>query len=138
MRDECSGKVLITGSIAGFTPGPFQAVYNGSKAFLNSFAAALRNELKDSGVSVTCLMPGLTDTDVFARGNMLDTRVGASSLKADPADVAKTGFDAMEAGEADVVAGVLNKLVVAGAKIMPTQILAEVHRKMAEPGSAAP
>ena len=137
MRDECSGKVLITGSIAGFTPGPFQAVYNSTKAFLNSFAAALRNELKDSGVTVTCLMPGLTDTDVFARGDMLDTRVGASSLKADPADVAKTGFDAMQAGEADVVAGVMNKLVVAGAKIMPTQLLAEVHRKMAEPGSAS-
>ena len=80
-------------------------------------------------------MPGLTDTDVFERGDMLDTRVGVSSLKADPAEVAKIGFEAMQSGEADVVAGVMNKLVVAGAKIMPTQILAEVHRKMAEPGS---
>ena len=133
MRTRGSGKVLITGSIADFTPGPFQAVYNGTKAFLNSFSAALRNELKGTGVTVTCLMPGLTDTEVFARGDMLDTKVGASSLKADPADVAKIGFDAMQAGEADVVAGLMNKLVVAGAKVMPTQILAAVHRRIAEP-----
>ncbi len=138
MRSHGSGKVLITGSIAGFTPGPFQAVYNSTKAFLNSFAAALRNEFKDTGITVTCLMPGLTDTNVFARGDMLDTKVGVSEAKGDPADVAKAGFEAMQAGEADVVVGLMNKLVVAGAKVTSTQILAEVHRKMAKPGSGKP
>jgi uncharacterized protein len=136
MRQRKGGKILITGSIAGFMPGTFQAVYNGSKSFLDSFAYALRNELKDTGVSVTCLMPGATDTDFFARADMLDTKVGADEHKADPADVAKEGFDAMEAGEAGVVAGISNKLRVALANIMPNTVLAEQHRKTAEPGTA--
>ena len=128
------GRILITGSIAGFVPGPFQAVYNGSKAFLDSFSATLRNELKDLGVTVTCLMPGVTDTEVFARADMLDTRVGAFGHKADPADVAKAGFEAMMRGQAEVVTGLQNKLLVAAAKIMPSQLTAELHRQMAEPG----
>ena len=131
-----NGRILITGSIAGFMPGTFQAVYNGSKAFLDSFAYALRNELKDSGVTVTCLMPGVTDTDFFARADLLDTKVGADEHKADPMDVARTGFDAMEAGDAGVVAGLSNKLRVALSNIMPNSMLAEQHRKMTEPGSA--
>jgi uncharacterized protein len=136
MRSRGAGKILITGSIAGFMPGTFQAVYNGSKAFLDSFAYALRNELKDSGVTVTCLMPGATDTDFFERADLLDTKVGADPHKADPAEVAKTGFDAMEKGEAGVVAGVSNKVRVALSNLMPNEMLAEQHRKMAEPGSA--
>jgi uncharacterized protein len=136
MHRRKTGRILITGSIAGFMPGTFQAVYNGSKAFLDSFAYALRNELKDSGVTVTCLMPGVTDTDFFARADLLDTKVGADEHKADPIDVARTGFDAMEAGEAGVVAGLSNKLRVALSNIMPNAMLAEQHRKMTEPGSA--
>jgi uncharacterized protein len=135
MRRQATGKILITGSIAGYMPGTFQAVYNGTKAFIDSFSYALRNELKDSGVSVTCLMPGATDTDFFARADMLDTKVGTED-KADPAEVAKTGFDAMENGEAGVVAGLSNKLRAALANLMPDTVLAEQHRKMAEPGSA--
>ena len=104
------GRILITGSIAGFQPGVFQAVYNGTKAFVDSFAAALRNVLKDTGVTVTCLMPGVTDTEFFARADMLDTMVGADDHKADPSDVAKIGLEAMMDGEADVVAGLKNKL----------------------------
>jgi uncharacterized protein len=136
MRTAGSGKILITGSIAGFMPGSFQAVYNGSKAFLDSFSYALRNELKDTGVTVTCLMPGVTDTDFFERADLLDTKVGSDEHKADPADVAKAGFDAMEKGEAAVVAGLSNKLRVALANIIPNEMLAEQHRKTAEPGSA--
>jgi uncharacterized protein len=136
MRRQMGGRILITGSIAGFMPGTFQAVYNGSKAFIDSFSYALRNELRDSGVSVTCLMPGATDTDFFARADMLDTKVGADDHKADPADVAKTGFDAMENGEPGVIAGVSNKIRAALANIVPDTTLAEQHRKMAEPGSA--
>ena len=136
MRSRNAGRILITGSIAGFMPGTFQAVYNGTKAFVDSFAYALRNELKDTDVTVTCLMPGATDTEFFARADLLDTKVGADDHKADPADVAKTGFDAMEKGEAGVVAGASNKLRQALAGIMPNVMLAEQHRKMAEPGSA--
>jgi short-subunit dehydrogenase len=136
MRRAMHGKILITGSIAGFMPGTFQAVYNGTKAFLDSFSFALRNELKDSGVTVTCLMPGVTDTDFFARADLLDTKVGADDHKADPAGVARTGFNAMEKGEAGVVAGLSNKLRVALSGLVPDTMLAEQHRKMTEPGSA--
>jgi len=136
MQRRKTGRILITGSIAGFMPGTFQAVYNGSKAFIDSFSYALRNELKETGITVTCLMPGVTDTEFFARADLLDTKVGAEEHKADPADVAKTGFDAMEKGEAGVVAGASNKLRQALANVMPNVVLAEQHRKMAEPGSA--
>jgi short-subunit dehydrogenase len=134
MRTNMGGRILITGSIAGYMPGTFQAVYNGTKAFLDSFSYALRNELKDTGVTVTCLMPGVTDTDFFERADMLDTKFGTQE-KADPAEVAKTGFDAMEKGEAAVVAGLSNKLRVALANLMPNTLLAEQHRRTAAPGT---
>ena len=135
MRKNRAGKILITGSIAGYMPGTFQAVYNGTKAFLDSFSYALRNELQETGVTVTCLMPGATDTDFFERADMLDTKVGTDE-KADPAEVAKTGFDAMVSGDAAVVAGLSNKLRVALANLMPNTLLARQHRKTAAPGSA--
>jgi uncharacterized protein len=134
MRARGQGKILITGSIAGFMPGSFQAVYNGTKAFIDSFSFALRNELKDTGVTVTCLMPGATDTEFFERADMMDTSVGQGS-KDDPADVAKTGFEAMMRGDGDVVSGWKNKLTTALAAVTPAGMLAEQHRKMAEPGS---
>ena len=135
MRARGRGRILITGSIAGLMPGSFQAVYNGSKAFLDSFSYALRNELKDSGVTVSVLMPGPTDTEFFERADMTDTKVGTSK-KDDPADVAKVGFDAMMDGDADVVAGMKNKLQATMANVVPATVLAEQHRKMAEPGTA--
>jgi len=134
MRERDSGRILITGSIAGFMPGSFQAIYNGTKAFLNSFSFALRNELKDTSITVTCLMPGPTETAFFARAGMLDTKVGQDE-KDDPAEVAATGFDAMMNGEGEVVSGWKNKLQTAAANVMPAGMLAEQHRKMAEPGS---
>ena len=136
MRSRGQGRILFTGSIAGLMPGTFQAVYNGSKAFVDSFSFALRNELKDSGVTVSVLMPGATDTDFFARADMLDTKVG-SDKKDDPADVAKVGFKAMMDGDGDVVAGMKNKLQAAMAHVTPSTVLAEQHRKMAEPGTAS-
>jgi short-subunit dehydrogenase len=135
MRKRGQGRILLTGSIAGFMPGTYHAVYNGTKAFVDSFAFALRAELKDTGVTVTCLMPGATETDFFERADMLDTNVGQSE-KDDPADVARVGFDAMMRGDGDVVSGWKNKLQSAIANVTPAGILAEQHRKMAEPGSA--
>jgi short-subunit dehydrogenase len=135
-RDD--GKVLITGSIAGFIPGSFQAVYNGTKAFIDSFADALRNEIKDAeGVTITTLMPGPVETEFFARADMLDTSVGASDTKSDPADVARDGWDAMMKGHAHIVSGWKNKVQAAVAHVAPAAVLAERHRKMAEPGTAA-
>jgi short-subunit dehydrogenase len=134
MRARGEGKVLLTGSIAGSMPGTFSAVYNGTKAFINSFSFALRAELKGSGVTVTCLMPGATDTNFFARADELDTKVGAEE-KDDPVDVARVGFDAMMAGQGDVVSGLKNKVMTSIASITPSGIAAEQHRRMAEPGS---
>ena len=135
MRARNSGRILITGSIAGFMPGSFQAVYNGTKAFIDSFSFALRNELKETEITVTCLMPGATETEFFERAGMLDTKVGTQE-KDDPAKVARDGFDAMMAGESDVVSGWQNKLQTTVANVTPNEMLAEQHRKMAEPGTA--
>jgi short-subunit dehydrogenase len=135
MRRRNAGRILITGSIAGFIPGSFQAVYNGTKAFLDSFSFAIREELRDPEVSVTCLMPGATETDFFRRADMLDTQVGAAE-KDDAVMVAKTGFDAMMRGDGDIVAGLKNKMQSAAANVTPAEVLARQHRKMAEPGSA--
>jgi short-subunit dehydrogenase len=134
MRARGEGRILITGSIAGFLPGSFQAVYNGTKAFLDNFSFALRNELKDSGVTVTCLMPGATETDFFERAEMLDTKVGTQK-KQDPREVAEIGFKAMMKGEGDVVSGWRNKLQSAIANVTPAGVTAEMHRKMAAPGT---
>jgi short-subunit dehydrogenase len=137
MVERGAGKVLFTSSIASTMPGAFQAVYNASKAFVQSFSEALRNELKDTGVTVTSLMPGPTDTSFFERAGMLDTRVGASENKDDPAEVAKQGFEAMMKGDAQVVAGsLMNKVQAVAGKVVPDTMKAQMHRKMAEPGSA--
>jgi uncharacterized protein len=135
MRARGRGRILITGSVAGYMPGSFHAVYNGTKAFIDSFSYALRNELKDTGVSVTCLMPGVTDTRFFERAGLTDTQYG-SGEKDDPADVAKDGFDAMMSGVADVVSGWKNKIQTTIANVTPNEMLAGQHRKQAEPGSA--
>lgn len=133
------GKVLVTGSIAGFIPGSFNAVYNGTKAFVDNFTDAIRNEIKDAdGVTLTTLMPGPVETEFFDRADMLDTSVGADPKKSNPVDVAQDGWDALMDGKASVVSGWKNKIQQAMAKVTPAGILAEQHRKMAEPGSATP
>lgn len=135
MRARGRGRILFTGSIAGVLPGTFQAVYNGSKAFIDSFALALREELNGSGVSVTLLMPGVTDTEFFERADLEDTRFGQSSHKDDPAEVARTGFEAMTKGEAKVVSGLKNKAQVAAAHVTPDVLLAKQHARQAGPGT---
>jgi short-subunit dehydrogenase len=137
MRAKGDGRILITGSIAGFTPGSFQAVYHGTKAFIDSFAAALRNELKDTGVSVTCLMPGATETEFFDRAGIADTKVGQAK-KDNPADVAEAGFKAMMHGDADIVTGLQNKIESTIANVTPASVLAKRTRKQYEPGSSEP
>lgn len=137
MRRRNAGRILIVGSIAGFVPGSFHAVYNSTKAFLDSFSFALREELRDTRVTVTCLMPGPTETKFFERAGMMDTRVGIAK-KDDPADVARDGFDAMMRGDGDIVSGFKHKLQSAVTHVIPAGFLARQHRKWTEPGTARP
>ena len=131
------GRVLFTSSIAAKMPAPFEAVYGASKAFLLSFSEALRNELKDTGVTVTALLPGPTETNFFHRAGLDDTRVGAQK-KDDPAEVARQGFEALMAGDDKVIAGSFsNKVQGAMSNILPDTATAQAHRKLSEPGSAS-
>jgi|SRR5215208_874270 len=137
MVNRGHGRVLFTSSIASTMPGTYQAVYNASKSFVQSFALAIRRELRGTGVSVTSLMPGPTDTDFFRRAHMEDTRVGSSDQKDDPAEVARRGFEALMEGKERVVPGSLvNRLLTYGGRLVPDKAKAEAHRLMAEPGSA--
>jgi short-subunit dehydrogenase len=137
MADGDAGRLLLTSSIAAGMPAPFEGGYGASKAFLLSFAQALRNELKDTNITVTALQPGPTDTNFFARANLEDTTVGADK-KDDPADVARDGFDALMAGKDHVVAGSFKNKVQAGmSNVTPDTVTAEMHRKLSEPGSAS-
>ncbi len=136
MVERGQGRILFTSSIAALMPGPFEAVYAASKAFIHSFSEALRNELKDTGVTVTALMPGPTDTNFFHRAGMDDTKAGAGE-KDDPALVAKQGFEALMAGKDAVIAGSLKtKLQGNVSKVLPDTANAEQHRQLTEPGSA--
>jgi short-subunit dehydrogenase len=131
------GRLLFTSSIAATTPGPYHATYAASKAFVHSFAEAIRVELADTGVTVTSLMPGPTDTDFFERADMLDTRLGTMKGKDDPRDVAEDGFAALMAGKDHVVAGsVKNKVQTTTATLLPDSSVAAGMGKLTEPGSA--
>lgn len=128
------GHILVTGSIAGYMPGAFMAVYNGTKAYLDSITFGIREELKDqkSEVTITCLMPGPTETPFFDRADMRDTNIGESK-KADPADVAEAGWEAMKAGKAGMTPGLLSKLQATMAGFLPETLVAQLSRMMAEP-----
>jgi uncharacterized protein len=117
MRQRHSGRILIVGSIAALMPGAFQAVYNGTTAFIDSFSWALRSELRQSGVSVTCLLPG-AETELFERAAMMNTQLGTEQ-RMDACEVARIGFRAMMNGEGDVVAGLKNKVQAAVASRAP-------------------
>ena len=134
MVQRGEGRILFTSSIASTMPGPFQAVYNASKSFVQSFALALRNELKDTDVTVTSLMPGPVETEFFERADMLDTRIGSGD-KDDPADVAEQGYEALMAGDERVVAAsASSKAQGRLSRAMPDSAKAAMHRRMAEPG----
>lgn len=130
------GRILITASIAATMPTPLSAVYGASKAFDLSFAASLRSELKDTGVTVTALVPGPTDTEFFERAGIEDTKMAELAQHNSPADVAKQGYEALIAGKDRVFAANLGtKLQRLAARVMPESAKAEMHKKMTEPGS---
>jgi short-subunit dehydrogenase len=129
------GRVLITSSIAGTMPAPFEAVYGATKAFDLSFAEALHHELKDTGVTVTAMQPGPTDTRFFERAGLQDTKVGTDE-KDDPADVARQGFEAMMKGKDKVIVGSFKvKMTGMANEVLPETVKAKQHAKLAEPGS---
>ncbi|MBP1804800.1 SDR family NAD(P)-dependent oxidoreductase [Rubellimicrobium aerolatum] len=132
MQARGEGRVLVTGSIAGFMPGSYQAVYNASKAYLDSLAYALNDEMKEHGVTVTCLMPGPVDTPIFDRGEMRDSVMGETSLKDTPEHTARAGFEAMKAGKAGMTPGLMNKLITSFAGVIPDTVLARMNRWMSE------
>lgn len=132
MQARNQGRILVTGSVAGHMPGSFQLVYNSTKAFLDDFCLGLRNELKNTGVVVTVLEPGATETRFFERADLLDTKVGQAK-KADPAKVAQDGYAALLADDDQVVSGMMNKLRVFAGDLLPDELVAQIHRRMAEP-----
>ena len=134
MRSRNEGRILVTGSIAGHIPGSFQLVYNSTKAFIDDFCNGLANELKDTNVVITCLEPGPVDTEFFKRADMMDTSAATGS-KSDPADVAKDGYDALLSGDLQITSGFMNKVQSFFADILPDGVMAQMHRRMAEPGS---
>lgn len=128
------GKILNLGSIAGKTPGPWQAVYHGTKAFVVSFSAALREELKDSGITVTCLLPGATDTDFFNKAGMNESKmVQDKDSLSDPADVAKDGYEALMSGDDQIISGFKNKVMVGSANFMPDSTVAHMMNEQQKP-----
>ncbi len=133
MRAQGSGRILITGSIAGWMPGSYHAVYNATKAYVDLLNWAIRNEVNDTDITVTCLMPGPTDTLFFDRAEMLDTPVGRDPDKDDPAMVAREGYAAMLDGRSGVTTGFMNKVQSLVSGLIPDSVLAAMHRKMAKP-----
>lgn len=138
MKNRRKGRVLFTSSIASQMPSPFEAIYGASKAFLSSFAESLRNELKDSGITITVLMPGPTNTNFFRRAQMEDTKAGSEMKDLnDAAEVARQGFNALMEGKESLFSeSLLTKIQGYALKILPQKAKAQLHRKWSEPGSA--
>jgi len=128
-----TGKILNLSSIAGKVPGPYQAVYHGTKAFVHFFSEAIRSELKDTGITVTSLLPGATDTDFFSKADMEQAKIVQESDLADPAEVAKDGYQALMDGKDMVVSGFKNKMLVVQSQIMPDRAATERMGKQQEP-----
>ena len=137
MVAQGGGHILFTASIAATTPTPYEAVYGASKAFVLSFSESLREELKKTGVTVTALMPGQTDTNFFHRADMDDTKVGQEQTTNSPVDVAKQGIDALLAGKDSVIGATSFMTKVQGYlnEILPETLKAAQHAKLSAPGS---
>ncbi|MBD2766362.1 SDR family oxidoreductase [Hymenobacter sp. BT664] len=127
------GMILQVSSIGGELPGPLQAVYHGTKAFVTSFTAAIREEVKDTNVKITALEPGVTDTDFFRKADMERSKLVASGTKADPAKVARDGYAALLAGKDKVISGFMNKVQVGLSNVIPDRLVAAGLHKMGEP-----
>lgn len=128
-----AGKILNVASVAGKVPGPYQAVYHGTKAFIHSFNEAVRSELQDSAITLTSLLPGATDTDFFHKANMEASKIVQEGALGDPAAVAKDGYEALMAGKDMVISGFKNQIQVALNNILPDSTAADNMRKAQAP-----
>lgn len=133
MLSRGEGRILNLSSIASKTPGPWQSVYHGTKAFVQSFTEAVRSEVKDRGVIVTALLPGATDTDFFNKADMNESKMVVDKKLDDPAKVAKDGYEALMSGDDTVVSGMMNKLMVAMGNILPDSMVADQMNKQQAP-----
>lgn len=127
------GKILNLSSIAGKTPGPYQSVYHGTKAFVQSFTEAIRSENKDNGVTITALLPGATETDFFNKAEMQDSKIVQEGSMDSAANVAKDGYDALMAGDDMVISGFKNKAMVGMTNLTPDHLVADMMKKQQEP-----
>ncbi|WP_207426598.1 SDR family oxidoreductase [Pedobacter sp. SYSU D00535] len=127
------GKILNVSSIGGEMPGPLQAVYHATKAFVTSFTEAIRSETKDRNITITLLLPGVTDTDFFNKADMEEARMVKEGHRADPAKVAKDGFEALMAGDDKIISGFANKAMVATSTILPDETVADMMHKNVKP-----
>lgn len=135
IRNE--GKILQVASIGGKLPGPYISVYHATKAFIVSHTEALVNELKDTGVTITALLPGPTDTDFFGKADMEDTKLVQEGSLSDPEKVAKDGYQALMSGKSEIISGFKNKVQVGMSHIMPDTMAAEMIHKQLEPSEKA-
>lgn len=133
MAERNEGKILNVGSIAGEMPGPWQAVYHGTKAFVHSWSEGLRNELKDTNINLSILVPGATDTDFFSKADMEDSKIYEDANLSDPAKVARDGYEGLMKGEHKIVSGFKNKSMVGLSQVIPDPMVAENMRKQQEP-----
>jgi short-subunit dehydrogenase len=132
MLKRGKGKILNVSSVASKLPGPLQSVYHATKAFVQSFTTALREEVKEKGITITSLLPGATDTDFFKKADMLNSKIVKEGDLADPADVAKDGYDALMKGEDKIISGFMNKVEVGMSNLMPeSAVAAKVHKQQA-------
>ncbi len=133
MVDRKSGRIMNLSSIAGKIPGPWQSVYHGTKAFVQSFTEALRSEVKNLNVTITALLPGATDTDFFNKADMQESKIVQEGKLDDPAQVAKDGYEAMMSGEDKVISGWKNKFQVAMTNLTPHSLAADKMKKQQAP-----
>jgi uncharacterized protein len=127
------GKILNLSSIASKIPGPFQSVYHGTKAFVQSFTEAIRAEVKDQGITITALLPGATDTDFFNKADMQESKMVQDGKLDDAAKVAKDGFDALMSGDDKVISGLKNKMQVAMTNVTPDSMAAKQMYEQQKP-----
>jgi short-subunit dehydrogenase len=132
MLQREGGRILNTASVAGFEPGPLLNVYHSTKAFVLSWSEALAVELEETGVTVTALCPGPTDTDFFPKADMLDTRAFQKASVSAPQDVAKAGYEGLMKGELFIVPGGMNKALVAARRILSEGAQAKINQKFYE------
>jgi uncharacterized protein len=124
------GRILNVASTAGYVPGPFMAVYYASKAFVLSFSEAIAEEVRNTGVTVTALIPGPTGTNFAATAGNQDTPLFRAGAVMSAAAVARVGFDGMMAGKRVAIAGVSNKVTVFSTRLAPRAMLAKIARKL--------